>query len=495
MGVIKKQTIKGSIYSYLSVFVGFLATGLIGPNILSTEQVGVVGILAIISAVYSQFSSLGFTKVTERLFPYFRDKEKNHNGFVYLTVLVGLIGFAISFLSFLILKPYIISSNIEKSPLLVEYIWLLVPLIFFRMFFLLLDSYNKMLLDATTGIFLSDLLYRTGNFFLLAAFFLKWINFSQYVFGYVFVLCFPAIYLAVLLIYRKQFSLRPNWGFISPSLRKEMINLSLFGLIIGFSSIVLQNVDTLILNEYFNLSLTGIYTTSFYFGTIILIPSTALGKISSTIIADAWKDNDMATIDDIYYKSSINQLLAGLFIFILLIANLHNVFKVLPEDYSNGEWVIILIALSKLIVSSTGASVQIIGTSHKYKIQAYSMFVLVLLSVAFYIIFIPIFGMTGAALGSLLSISSAALFRVFYLYRNMKLFPYRRTHLKCLGIGVLSLAAGFVLPVIDFFPLDLVVRSSLTSALFIGLSYWVGYSAELNRTIDHTLILLKLKRK
>ena len=56
----------------------------------------------------------------------------------------------------------------------------------------------------------------------------------------------------------------------------------------------------------------GIYNISFYFGTIILIPAVALGKISSTFIADAWKDKDMETINDIYYKSSINQLFASI---------------------------------------------------------------------------------------------------------------------------------------------------------------------------------------
>jgi O-antigen/teichoic acid export membrane protein len=492
MGVIKRQTIRGSVYSYLGVAVGFLTTGLIGPNIMSTEQVGVASILAVISAVYAQFSTLGFTKVTERLFSYFRDKDKNHNGFVFITVAVGLAGFVISLITFFILKPYIIESNLEKSPLLVEYIWYLIPLIFFRMFFVLLDSYNKMLFDATTGTFLSDLFYRLGNLTLLVAYFLKWINFSQYIFGYVVVLSFPAVYLAGLLVYRKQFNLQPNFEFIKPPLKKEMISLSVFGLITGVSSVALQNIDTLMLNGYYNLSLTGIYTTSFFFGTIILIPSTALGKISSTIIADAWKNNDLKTIDDIYYKSSINQLFAGLLLFILMVTNLHNIFKVLPNDYSNGAWVIILIALSKLIITSTGASVQIIGTSHKYKIQTYSMIVLLILSVIFYMIFIPMWGMIGAALGSLLSISGASLLRVYYLQQNMKLFPYRLTHLKCLAFGAAAFAIGKIIPEMDNLFVDLFIRCSAISAVFVGLCYFFPVSSDLTQMADKFLKQIRI---
>ena len=446
MGVIKRQTIRGSIYSYLGVIVGFFTLLYIIPKVLSTEQIGLTAILVAVSALYSQFSTLGFTNVIARMFPYFRDKDKNHNGFVFITLAVGMIGFAISLISFFILKPWIVESNQEKSPLLVEYIWYLVPLIFFRMFFLLLDTYNKMLFDATTGTFLSDLFQRIGNLCLLIAIYFNWINFPQYIFGYVLTLCFPAVYLAGLLMYRKQFNIQPKLDFIQAPLRKEMITLSVFGLLSGLSAVALKQIDTILLLGYYNLSLTGIYNISFYFGNIILIPGIAIGKISSTIIADAWKDKDMDTIQDIYYKSSINQLFAALLLFILMVTNLHNIFKILPPEYSGGEWVIVLIALSNLIVASTGVSVQIIGTSHKFKIQTYSMAVLVVLSVILYLIFIPIWGMVGAALVSLLSVSASSLLRVFYLQQNMKLYPYRLTHLKCVAAGLVAFAVGKIIP-------------------------------------------------
>ena len=484
MGVIKRQTIRGSIYSYLGVLVGFFTLLYIIPKVLSTEQIGLTAILVAVSALYSQFSTLGFTNVTARMFPYFRDKDKNHNGFVFLSLAVGMIGFAISLITFFILKPYIVESNQHKSPLLVEYIWYLVPLIFFRMFFLLLDTYNKMLFDATTGTFLSDLFQRIGNLLLLIVFYFNWINFPQYIFGYVLTLCFPAIYLAGLLLYRKQFNIQPKLDFIQAPLRKEMISLSVFGLISGLSAVALKQIDTILLNGYYNLSLTGIYNISFFFGTIILIPSVAIGKISSTIIADAWKDKDLETIQDIYYKSSINQLFAALLLFILMVTNLHNIFKILPPAYGGGEWVIVLIALSNLVVASTGVSVQIIGTSHKFKIQTYSMAGLVGLSVILYMIFIPLWGMVGAALVSLLSVSSSSLFRVFYLYQNMKLFPYRTTHLKCLAIGLLVFAVGKLIPVMDNNYIDLIVRCSAISAVFISLTYLLHISDDLNQVVD-----------
>lgn len=492
MGLIKKQTIKGSIYSYLGIALGFLVT-IISLKILTSEQIGLTAILVAVSGVYSQFSTLGFTKVTERLFPYFRDIDKNHNGFMFITLSVGFIGFSISLITFLILKPYIVERNIENSSLLVDFIWYLVPLIFFRMFFNLLDSYNKMLFDATSGTLLSDFVYRAGNLLLLGAYFLNWINFSQFVFGFVFFLCLPAIYLALLLIYRKQFHIKPNTEFIKPPLRKEMISLSAFGIIGGVSSVALKQIDTIMLNEYTDLATAGIYSIIFYFHTVILIPSVALGKISSTIIADAWKNKDKTMIDDIYYKSSINQMFVSLLLFILVVSNLHNIIAVLGTNYIGTEWVIIFISLSSLIISSTGSSVQIIGTSHKYKIQTYSLGFLMILSVIFYRIFIPLLGMEGAALGSMLSLSGASLLRVFYLKKSMNLFPYKTTHLKCLAFGIIAWILTYLIPVIDFLLLDLFIRSLAISVIFIGFCYLFKISDDLNKVGNHLLKMLHLK--
>ena len=483
MGVIKRQTIKGSVYSYLGVAIGLIYT-ILAIKLLTPAQIGLFALLGAYSAMYSQFATLGFSRVIERLFPYFSDRAHKHNGFLFLTVAVGMAGFAISLIIFFIIKPWVIESNQADWPLFVHYIWYLIPLIFFRMFSVMLDTYNKMLFDSTTGSILTDFVNRLGTLSLLGAFFFKWINFSQFVLGFVFFLSLPAIYLTGLLIYRRQFNLQPKLEFITPPLRKEIISLSAFGMIGGLSAVALKQIDTIMLGAYTDEATAGIYSILFFFTTVILIPSIALGKISSTIIANAWKNKDMPTIADIYFKSSINQLFFSLLLFILVVTNLHNIIHLLGPDYAGTEWVIVLISLSSLIVSSTGSSVQILGTSHKYKIQTYSVGVLVILSVIFYIIFIPRLGILGAALGSLLSLAGASLLRIIYLKREMDLFPYRRVHLKCLAIGLVAFAIGRFIPVTDNLYIDLILRGSAVSAAFISLSYLFHITDEMNQIMD-----------
>jgi len=480
MGIIQRQTIKGSIYSYLGVIIGFFGTAVITPHLLTSSEIGLVNVLVAISALYAQFSTLGFTNVAIRMFAWFRDSKKNNNGFAFLVVLTGLTGFVLALAVFFILKPYLIENNLEKSPLLVEYVWYLIPLIFFRMFFLLLDNYNMLLYDATTGTFLSDFVYRLANLLLLGAYFLQWISFPQYLLGYVVALCFPAVYLAGLLIWRGQFNLRPQLEFIAPPLRKEMITMAVYGLVSGLSSVALVSIDKIMVNSFFGLSLTGIYSISSYFATIILIPNRALSKISSGILADAWKNNNLSIINSIYYKSSINQLIIGYLLFILMIANLHNIFTVLPPEYASGGMVIVYISLGNLVAVSTGVSINILSTSAKYKTQTYQLGLLIILTVVTNLIFIPIIGMNGAALASMVSMMIYSLVRIVYLKKKMDLFPFRSGHLKLTGVSGAALLAGIFLPEMGHWMIDLIIRSAVVFFMFMAGILTMNISDEVN---------------
>ncbi|NCB60165.1 MAG: hypothetical protein EOM46_22405 [Gammaproteobacteria bacterium] len=93
MGIIIKQSIRGSVWSYLGVLVGFVTTSYLFPNYLSTDAVGLLGLLMAWSMLFAQISSLGFHGVTSRLFPYFRNRENGHNGFLFIAFMVMIAGF------------------------------------------------------------------------------------------------------------------------------------------------------------------------------------------------------------------------------------------------------------------------------------------------------------------------------------------------------------------------------------------------------------------
>ena len=467
MGIIQKQTIKGTIYSYLGVALGFINIGLLTPKIFSTDQIGLTNILVAISAIFAQFASLGINNVTTRLFPYFRNKKKHNNGYLFIVLMVVIIGFVLSLLVFYFLKPTIIHNNIDKSSLIVKYINYLIPLVFFTLIFNVLDVYNKALYDAVLGTFLKEFVFRVLNFIIILLFFFNIINFDGFVLLYVISLSIPAVLLVIFLIARNQFSLLPKLSYIKKNMAKIMVSVGLFGIISGLSGITIINIDKIMVNHLIDLKATGIYSITFFFGSLIVIPSRALKKISSTLIADAWKNNDTKIINVIYYKSSINQFIIGSLIFIGIWANIDNIFRIiLPPEFISGKYVIFFIGLANLFEMISGVSGSIIQTSKKYKYLTYFMIILVFLVVITNYIFIPIYGLKGAAIASAISAFVFVSMRYIFVLRNFKMQPLKINHIFVIIISVVSYFAADIIPLFNNVIFDIIIRSGIIVLIY-----------------------------
>ncbi|HNV96066.1 MAG TPA: polysaccharide biosynthesis protein, partial [Bacteroidales bacterium] len=72
MGIIRKQTILGTIYTYLGAGLGVFTNLILLAWFFTPEQIGLLNVLVAYSLLFSQLANLGFDNVTIRLFPYFR---------------------------------------------------------------------------------------------------------------------------------------------------------------------------------------------------------------------------------------------------------------------------------------------------------------------------------------------------------------------------------------------------------------------------------------
>ena len=494
MGIIQRQAIKGSIYSYLGIGMGFINAVIIAPQILSTEEIGLVNILVAYSLPFVQLSTLGFPGVITRMFPYFRNEKSNHHGFLALALSVTLAGFVLSLLTYFILKPLFIRDNIEQSALFVEYMDYLIPLIFFSLLFTLLDAYNKVLFDAVLGTFLKDFFFKITYFITLVLYLLKLITFPQFVFAFIVVQCLPGIIITIILTIRKQFNLRFQTGFISRRMRKMMVNICLFGILTGLSGIAMSTIDKFMINSMIDLSATGIYSVAFYFSVLILIPSKSVRNISLPFVAEFMKKKDFKGIHNIYLKSSINQLVLGFLLFIGIWANIHNVFKILPPEYEAGKYVIFFMMLAKLFELATGVANIVIATSRYYRVQTYFMIILLVLIIVSNLIFIPIYGIVGAAMASAISSFVFNFLRFIFVYRKFKMQPFNLKSGTLLIITTVSYVASFVIPVFPNFILDILIRSVFITIIFGSLIMLFRVSDEVNEGFNSIIAKLKIRK-
>ncbi|MBN1388615.1 MAG: polysaccharide biosynthesis protein [Bacteroidales bacterium] len=445
MGIIQQQTIKGSAYSFVGVILGFLNLAILSPLIFTTDQIGLTQVMIAIATILSQVGSLGFNNVTNRLFPYFRSPRQGHRGYLSLAFLITATGFILCLIGMVLYMPTFIESNRENSGLLSEYAWYIPVLLGFLMLFTLLDNYCKVLFNAVLGTFLHDFVLRLIILLLVLSFYFGIIDFDTYVLLFVISQAVPSLIIIIYLLYKGEFRFTGFRGFITPDFARQIVSLSLFGIIAGLSSIALTTIDKYMVNHFEGLGDAGIYSIAVYFATLILIPARSLGKIAVPVVSELWKINDLQIIQEVYYKSSINQLLIGLLIFIGIIANTNNIFRILPPEYAKGEMVIVFFGLANLISASAGACKIILSTSSHYKYHTYLMVVYIVVVIVSNLILIPVMGINGAAVAALISMFIYTALTVMALKRFYGLWPFLFKHFIAIILtAVVYLLVGLI---------------------------------------------------
>jgi len=215
LGIIQKQSISGAIYSYIGVFLGFLIAGLLLPRLLLHNEVGLLRLLVSYSMLLAQFAILGMNTVTIKLFPYFRDHDRKHHGFLGLAVLISLIGFLFTTGIYLALHDYIITSSEAKSSLFIPYYYYVIPLFFFTMLFGVFDTYYRVLYNAVKGVIYKEVVQRVLVIISVLLFYFKIIDFHNMVILYTISMIAPTILLFLALIKDKQLFLIPDFTCVS----------------------------------------------------------------------------------------------------------------------------------------------------------------------------------------------------------------------------------------------------------------------------------------
>ena len=493
MGIIVKQSIKGSIWSYLGIGVGFITTAYLFPNYLSTDTIGLFGLLVSWSLLFTQFSSLGFHGVTARLFPYFRDQGKGHNGYLFIALMVMLTGFLLFILFFWFIKPYLVESNLEKSMMFADYIDLLVPLTFFTLLFVQLDIFNKLLYNAVFGMFLQEFLQRALILLVVLLFVFQIINLHQLILTYSAAVCAKGVILFLHLAFKGELNFRPRLRFIDRKMRKEMLGVGVFSILTGLGGSVIFNVDKILINQMLGLSATGVYTIAFFFGTLVIIPSRPLLRISGTLIADAFKRNDLAYIADIYRRSCLNQFIIGAFLFGGIWINIDDILIILGPEYAGAKWVILFIGLGYLVDMMTGANGHIIAYSKHYRVGLCFILVLILLVVGTMYLLIPLWGITGGAIAIAFSLVVNNLMRLLFLMGKYKMQPFTRRNLWVAGVFLTALGIAALIPQQQLV-IDILIRSVVFTVIFGGLSLALKVSDDVNHLASNFLKFIRKTR-
>lgn len=345
---LQREGIWNTAISYAGILIGYVNTILLFPNILDESQVGLTRLLLSISVMYAQFSALGFVNMSVRYFPYFRDKDKAHNGFLFLLLSVPLLGFILSTAVFLLFKPAVVDYYIENSPLIIDYYYYLIPLALFTLLFNMFTAYLRSLYKTIVSSFVQDFLLRILTTVLVLVYALDVMSFQTFVLLYIIVNSVGALVLVTYIIWLKQLFIRPSVAVLSIIPIREVFYYGFFTFLGNISTTIITTVDQVMISSY-SLAQNGIYTTAFFMTSAILVPGKSILKIAQPQVAEFWKESDMIGMKKLYQNVTMINLIVGLLLFVGIWANIDNLYDFMPESYRSGKYVVLFLAIARLV--------------------------------------------------------------------------------------------------------------------------------------------------
>jgi len=470
MGIIFRQGIKNNIITYVGVLLGFLSILVIQPIVLKPDELGLLRLLFSVSALFASMYPLGLNSFTLKYFPYIKNHEQGHHGYLGFLLITSLVLFTIGAFVLYFFQPMIIAKY-PDSAAFVEQFNYVYPLSFFLGLFSMLSSYSSALYKTTFPSFLNDIFYRVLIISVLGLYYMKFISFDVVIFVYVFAYLFLVVAVFVYLTRTDVVRVRVNWGVFKTINIREAVRFTVVMSIVTVSSLSLRSIDAVFIGSYLNLTAVAVYTVSWTVASMIDVPGTSLSKIVVPQMSEAFKNGHHEQAKSIYYQTNRFCVLAGAFLFLCVYTNAHSILALLPAKYAEGEWVMRICAFGSFVNMMFGLNTNILQLS-KYYFTGYMVVVaLAVLSAGSNIILIPRFGIEGAAMSTALSLIVINITSFLYVRKHFGFQPFKKADGVVILITLLIAGADHFIPEISVSILSIAIKSIFICAVF-GIILW-----------------------
>jgi O-antigen/teichoic acid export membrane protein len=142
MGVIQRQGGKESIIRFGSIILGFVNTIFIYTYFLEGRELGLIRFLQATASLFVPFLALGVVSIINRYFTFYKDQEKQHNGFLFFCLIIPTVGFLLFLILSLVFWEEMSIYYYSKNLLFGKYLHFAIPIIFFELYRQVFTNYS-----------------------------------------------------------------------------------------------------------------------------------------------------------------------------------------------------------------------------------------------------------------------------------------------------------------------------------------------------------------
>ena len=425
MGVIAKQSIRGTIVTYIGIAVGIVTTFFVLTRFLTTEEIGLARVLIDAATLFIGLAQLGTNASIIRFYPYFREKDSDEDhGFFFWALVVPFIGFVLFAVIYWACSAPLGAWFGEKSPLFVDYYYFVLPLAFFMLYQTICESTCNVLMHIVLPRAVRELVVRVGLLVLYLLYAFRVLSMDGFVIG----LCANyAICATINLIYffsLKKINLKPDFAFLraNTDLVRRYLLYSGFLILSAVTGVLAPTLSSFFVTAKMGLETTGIFAIATYMAVLVSVPNRSLSAIASPQLARAIKENNREECATLIRQVTRNMLLIGGFILLAIWVNIDLIFHILPNGatFATAKNVVLILGVSQLVLGTFTICLTALNYSRFYAISLILSLILTGSAIVLNNYLVPLWGMEGAAISNLLS------YGLYYLLIIATVVPFCR---------------------------------------------------------------------
>ncbi|MFD1294651.1 lipopolysaccharide biosynthesis protein [Lutibacter holmesii] len=430
MGIVIKQSFINTLILFLGFAIGGVNVLFLFTHFLQEDYFGLITFLLSTAIIILPLLVFGMQHTIIKFYSSYKSRQDQDSFLISTLVLPLLVIIPVGFIGSILYES--ISSWLSvENPMIKSYTYLIFIVAVFMGYFEVFYSWTKVQFKSVFGSFVKEIFARICTTFLLFAVYFGWLTNEQFIYAVVIVY---GVRMLIMKLYA-FYVYKPKLIFKIPENLKEILSFSSYIIVAGSASSILLEIDKFMIPQMEQIAQVAYYSVGVYIASVIAIPTRAMQQITSPITAKDMNENRIGEVGDLYKKTSLNLLIIGGLLFLLINCNIREVYSLIGKpEFSNGIWIVFIISLAKLVELGLGTGNAILVNSKYYKIYFYFSIAMALSVIFLNKWFIHLIGINGAALATLVVVALYSLVKVAYINAKMNIMPFNKQTIKIIII-------------------------------------------------------------
>jgi len=484
LGIVLKQSFINTLIVYLAFAIGGVNVLVLYTRFLDGEYYGLVTFLLSAANLLMPITAFGVQYTIVKFYSSYESKIERDKFLNLALILPLLISIPLGFLGNVFYEQISLLLS-EKNAVIKDYTYIIYLVAIATAYFEVFYSWSKVQLRSVFGNFIKEMYNRLAVMALLFCVYFEFITEVEFIYYLT-----GAYFLRLLIMMLYAFKLYfPKITFSLPSNYKEIFKYSLYIILAGSAGAILLDIDKVMIPGKEEIALAAYYSVAVFIGTAIEAPGRAMLQILQPLTSKAINENNFTEINKLYKQSSINLLLVcGLF-FLLVNLNIQELFKLLPQEYSGGKWVVLMISGAKLYKMYLGINGEIIMNSKYYKMLLPLAIGMALSVILLNDWLIDLYSTDGAAIATLVVVLFFSTIKLWYVKRKFSITPYSKKTSQLIVL-ILLVFVSFYFWNFQFHPIvNIILKTVLISVIYLFTVIKLEISLDINKLLSRLIKL------